>query len=106
MERVNMLENVNVALQANVYFEGKVTSRAVFFADGSKQTLGVVLPGEYTFSTSQAEVMQVTSGNFEVLLPDASEWMNYPAGTHFELAAGVSFSIRTSAVAEYCCSYH
>ncbi|QIR15858.1 pyrimidine/purine nucleoside phosphorylase [Shewanella aestuarii] len=99
------INNVNVATQANVYFDGKVTSRTVFFADGSKQTLGVVLPGEYTFSTSQGEIMQVTSGEFAVLLPNAEEWISYPAGTQFELAANVSFSIRTQGIAEYCCSY-
>jgi uncharacterized protein YaiE (UPF0345 family) len=100
-----MLKQVDVALKANVYFDGKVISRTVFLADGSRQTLGVVLPGEYTFSTSQGEIMQVTSGNFEVLLPSTTEWINYSADTQFELAAGVSFSIKTSDIAEYCCSY-
>ncbi|UCX03274.1 pyrimidine/purine nucleoside phosphorylase [Shewanella glacialimarina] len=100
-----MLKQVDVALKANVYFDGKVISRTVFLADGSRQTLGVVLPGEYTFSTSQGEIMQVTSGNFEVLLPGTTEWINYSADTQFELAAGVNFSIKTSDIAEYCCSY-
>lgn len=100
-----MLKQVDVALQANVYFDGKVISRTIFLADGSRQTLGVVLPGEYTFSTSQGEIMQITSGTFEVLLPGTTEWINYSADTQFELAAGVSFSIKTSGIAEYCCSY-
>ena len=102
---MSMLQHVSVAKQANVYFNGKVTSRSVLFADGSKQTLGVVLPGEYEFSTAEGEIMQVTSGEFDVLLPGATEWSTYVAGTQFELAPNVSFSIRTSQISEYCCHY-
>ena len=32
-----MLENVSVEKKANFYFDGKVTSRNVLFADGSKK---------------------------------------------------------------------
>ena len=32
--------NVTVIKKANIYFDGKVVSRTVVFADGSKQTLG------------------------------------------------------------------
>ena len=45
-------KNVTVIKKANVYFDGKVTSRTVMFPDGSKKTLGVMLPGEYEFSTA------------------------------------------------------
>ena len=38
---------VTVLKKANVYFDGKVTSRTVLFGDGSKKTLGVMLPGRY-----------------------------------------------------------
>ncbi|PIW61718.1 pyrimidine/purine nucleoside phosphorylase [Shewanella sp. CG12_big_fil_rev_8_21_14_0_65_47_15] len=102
---MGLIEQVSVAKKANIYFDGKVASRSVFFADGSKQTLGVVLPGEYEFSTSQGEIMEVTSGTFEVQLPEASTWETFEAGTQFELAANVSFKIRNTAIAEYCCSY-
>ncbi|GGP56583.1 hypothetical protein GCM10009347_23940 [Shewanella algicola] len=40
---MSMLQHVSVAKQANVYFNGKVTSRSVVFADGTRQTLGVVV---------------------------------------------------------------
>ena len=39
-------KNVTVVKKVNSYFEGKVTSRTVFFPDGAKKTLGVMLPGE------------------------------------------------------------
>ncbi len=62
--------NVTVVKKANVYFDGKVTSRTVLFADGSKKTLGVMLPGEYEFGTGDPEVMEILVGDLDVLLPD------------------------------------
>jgi hypothetical protein len=37
-------KNVTVIKKANVYFDGKVTSRTVIFPDGSKKTLGIMFP--------------------------------------------------------------
>ncbi|MGX9462152.1 pyrimidine/purine nucleoside phosphorylase [Shewanella sp. A14] len=100
-----MLDNVSVAKKANVYFNGKVVSRSIVLADGSKQTLGVVMPGEYEFATAQGEIMQVISGEFDVLLPGQTEWVAYAAESQFTLAPNVSFSIRTEQISEYCCQY-
>ena len=36
--------NVSVKLEANIYFDGAVTSRGITLADGSVKTLGVMLP--------------------------------------------------------------
>ena len=36
--------NVNVKKEANIYFDGKVTSRTVEFNDGTRKTLGIMLP--------------------------------------------------------------
>ncbi|WP_351088043.1 pyrimidine/purine nucleoside phosphorylase [Shewanella sp. S1-49-MNA-CIBAN-0167] len=102
---MSMLQQVSVAKKANVHFNGKVISRSVVLADGSKQTLGVVLPGEYEFSTAQGEIMQVISGEFDVLLPGQTEWATYATGSQFELAPNVSFSLRTAQISEYCCQY-
>ena len=62
-------KGVTVVKKANIYFDGKVTSRTVIFADGSKKTLGIMLPGEYEFSTGKKELMEIMSGEMEVLLP-------------------------------------
>ena len=40
-------KNVTIVKKANIYFDGKVTSRTVVFSDGSKKTLGIMLPGDY-----------------------------------------------------------
>ena len=37
-------KNVDVDKLANIYFKGKVVSRNIFLKDGSKKTLGVMLP--------------------------------------------------------------
>ena len=42
---MSSFDNVSVAKQANIYFEGKVTSRVINLADGSTKTLGIMLPG-------------------------------------------------------------
>ncbi|KPZ69413.1 hypothetical protein A9267_15935 [Shewanella sp. UCD-FRSSP16_17] len=102
---MSVIQNVNVANQANIYFDGKVISRTIHFTDGSHQTLGVVLPGEYNFDTSQAEIMNITSGKFEVLLPHATDWTTVKAGELFELDANVNFKIRTNEISEYRCQY-
>ena len=58
-------KNVTVVREANVYFNGAVTSRTVLFADGSKKTLGIMQPGEYEFSTGKAELMEILAGELE-----------------------------------------
>ena len=46
-------KNVTVVKKANVYFDGKVTSRTVLFADGTKKTLGIMMPGDYELHRSR-----------------------------------------------------
>ena len=67
-------KQVTVTKAANVYFDGKVTSRKVSFDDGSFKTLGIMMPGEYTFSTTEEELMEIQQGNVSVLLPDSNTW--------------------------------
>ncbi|MGZ8496400.1 MAG: pyrimidine/purine nucleoside phosphorylase, partial [Candidatus Binatia bacterium] len=64
--------NVTVIKKANVYFDGKVVSRTVVFADGSKKTLGIMQPGEYEFGTGDKELMEIISGELDVALPGAA----------------------------------
>ncbi len=98
-------ENVKVVKKANVYFDGKVTSRVVWFADGTRKTLGIILPGEYEFGTGDGEIMEVLQGELIALLPGESEWKSYKQGTSFEIAPNSSFKMKTEVVSDYCCSY-
>jgi uncharacterized protein YaiE (UPF0345 family) len=97
--------NVTVVREANIYFEGKVTSRTVVFADGSKKTLGVMLPGEYAFNTGAKELMEILSGELDVLLPGANDWRAVKGGEAFEVAGNASFSLKIKTLTDYCCSF-
>lgn len=102
---MGQFENVTVIKKANVYFDGKVTSRTVVFADGSKKTLGIMLPGDYDFGTEAAEVMEILAGEMEVLLPGETQWQTYKAGDSFNVPANSRFKLQVKTVADYCCSY-
>jgi len=80
-------KNVTVIKKANIYFEGKVTSRTVLFSDGSKKTLGIMLPGEYEFGTADKEIMEILVGDLEVLLPGEPGWRTVVTGEAFEVPA-------------------
>ena len=96
--------NVTVVKQANIYFDGKVTSRTVLFPDGSKKTLGIMLPGTYEFNTADKEIIEIMSGNLEVLLPRATVWKSYTGGDSFEVPARSKFSLKIKNLSDYCCS--
>ena len=99
------LNNVTISSVANIYFNGQVTSRKVTFADGSIKTLGIMMPGEYTFSTAEKELMEIQQGTVSVLLPESDTWQTFTANQAFNVPANASFDIKVSELADYCCSY-
>ncbi len=102
---MGQFENATVIKQANIYFEGKVTSRTVILSDGSKKTLGIMLPGEYEFGTAAAEIMEILAGEMTVLLPGQTNWVTYKTGDSFQVPAQSRFQLKVPTVADYCCSY-
>ena len=98
-------EGVTVVKAANIYFDGKVTSRTVLFADGEKKTLGIMLPGDYEFGTADKEIMEILSGELEVKLPGNDEWQSITGGQSFEVPANAKFQLQVKTVTDYCCSY-
>ena len=101
---MSKLSNVTVVREANVYFDGKVTSRTVIFANGSKKTLGIMLPGEYEFGTEEKELMEIQSGTLDVRLPDA-DWQRFNGGESFNVPANAKFQLKILEITDYCCSY-
>ncbi len=97
-------KNVTVVKKANIYYEGKVTSRTVEFADGTKKTLGIMMPGDYTFGTDAAEIMEIMSGELEIKLPN-EEWKTLHTPETFSVPANSSFDLKIKTVTDYCCSY-
>jgi len=97
--------NVTVIKKANVYFDGNVVSRTVLFADGSKKTLGIMQPGEYEFSTGDKELMEIMSGELDVVLPGAAGTRQVKGGESFEVPANSKFRMTVRTLTDYCCSF-
>jgi purine/pyrimidine-nucleoside phosphorylase len=102
---LDQFANVSVVKKANVYFDGKVTSRTVLFASGEKKTLGIMMPGDYEFGTMDKEIMEILAGNLTVQLPGSNEWKPFTAGQSFEVPANAKFKLKVTALTDYCCSY-
>ncbi|MDD3342549.1 MAG: pyrimidine/purine nucleoside phosphorylase [Sulfurospirillaceae bacterium] len=98
-------QNVTIVKKANVYFDGKVTSRTIKFADGTTKTLGFMQVGDYTFNTAEAEIMEFLGGELTVELPNQKEPLVIKGSATFEVPANSSFSLHVSSPADYCCSY-
>lgn len=98
-------KNVTVVKKANVYFDGKVVSRTVLFPDGSKKTLGFMQPGEYEFSTGDKEIMEILSGELDVMLPGAKAWKTVRGGESFDVPANSKFTMKVKTMSDYCCSF-
>ncbi len=102
---MSTFENVTVIKAANVYFDGKVSSRTVQFADGTTKSLGLMQVGEYEFGTAKREIMEIMAGELEVKLPGSDEWVKVAGGESFEVPANASFQVKVHAISDYCCAY-
>jgi len=102
---MNKFKNVELTKKANIYFDGNVTSRSFIDENGEDKSLGIMMPGEYTFGTNQAELMEILEGEVEVKLKDSNTWNTYNANTSFDVPANSSFDIKVKTITDYCCSY-
>lgn len=98
-------ENVTLVSKANIYLDGKVTSRTFFTPAGDRKTAGIFLPGEYEFGTGDAEIMDVVQGNPEVLLAGETEWKKFGPGESFNIPGNSSFKLKIEGIFDYICSY-
>lgn len=97
--------NVEVKKKANVYHDGKVTSRTIVTASGETKTLGVMLPGSYRFNTQAPEVMDVTQGACRVKLAGEQTWREYTAGQSFTVPGNSHFEIDVTSLLDYVCHF-
>jgi len=102
---MSKFEAVAVVKAANIYFDGKVTSRTIEFPDGSIRTLGIMLPGEYTFNTGKPELMEIQSGQLTYCLAGESTWQEVGGGQSFDVPGNSSFSLKVTQVTDYVCSF-
>jgi uncharacterized protein YaiE (UPF0345 family) len=102
----NEFRGVTAQTKANIYFDGKVISHAIFFADGTKKTLGLIYPGKYHFGTDKAERMELVAGGCVIKLDGAAATQTFAGGQAFEVPAKSGFDIEVkSGICEYICSY-
>ncbi len=102
---MSQFENVCVVKKANVYFDGKCVSHTVQFADGSKKTVGVILPSSLTFNTGAPEVMEGVGGSCRVKLKGESAWTTYNEGQSFNVPGNSSFEITCDEPYHYVCHF-
>lgn len=99
-------KKVDLIKRANVYFDGRVTSRNYTDGEGAIKSLGIMLPGEYNFDTKAAENMEIISGKVEILFAGLeSNWETFVGGESFDVPANSSFEIKVDEITDYCCTY-
>ena len=93
---MSQFDNVSVVKQANVYFDGKCVSHTVQLADGTKKSVGVVLPSRLTFNTGAPERMETVAGSCRYLLRGETEWKVAGPGQSFSIPADSAFEIEVA----------
>ena len=106
MSADDRFESVSVVKKANVYFDGRCVSHTILLADGTRKSVGVILPGaSLTFETGAPEVMEIVAGRCRVRLPSAPAPSEYGPGQRFSVAANSSFAIEASEPLHYVCHF-
>lgn len=99
------IDGVAVSTKANVYFDGKCVSHGITLADGTKKSVGVVLPATLTFNTGVAETMECVAGGCEYKLAGSQQWVRSSAGERFSVPGNSSFDIRVTDAYHYICHF-
>ena len=99
------ISNATVATKASVYFDGKCVSHGLTLADGTRKSVGVVLPANLTFGTAAPEVMECVAGSCEYRLSGQSVWSNSTPGHKFDVPGNSKFEIRVAETYHYICHY-
>ncbi|MBK9347130.1 MAG: pyrimidine/purine nucleoside phosphorylase [Burkholderiales bacterium] len=99
------IDGVSVTTAANVYFDGKCVSHGITFPDGTKKSVGVVLPSTLTFNTGAPEIMECVAGSCEYKLKGTDAWVQSTAGTQFNVPGNSSFEIRVTEPYHYICHF-
>jgi uncharacterized protein YaiE (UPF0345 family) len=64
-----------------------------------------MLPGEYQFNTAAKEIMEIISGELDVLIYSEKGWETIKGGEEFEVPGNSKFSLNVKSITDYCCSY-
>lgn len=97
-------KNAEIKRKANIYHEGRVTSRTIVTPEGERKTLGIMLPGTYTFNTDAPEVMELIQGRCRVRIGNG-EWQEFEMGQSFSVPAKGRFDIEVRDLLDYICHF-
>ena len=97
------IQNVALTTKANVYFDGKCVSHGFTLADGTKKSVGVILPATLTFNTGAPEIMECVGGSCDYKLDGTDTWVTSGEGEKFSVPGNAKFQIR---VTEGHAAYH
>lgn len=101
---MNQFDQVSVSKTASVYFDGKCISHAVTLADGSRKSVGVILPSSLTFNVGVPEVMELLQGKGRVRI-NGGEWQSFDGAFTFSVAENGHFDIEVSEDVHYVCHF-
>ena len=79
-----------------MYFDGKCVSHGITYPDGTKKSVGVILPASLTFNTGAPEIMECVAGGCEYKLAGSSAWQKSAPGEKFSVPGNSSFDIRVA----------
>ncbi len=92
---MSQFDNVSVVKKANVYFDGKCVSHTVQFADGTKKTVGVILPATLSFNTGSPEIMETVAGRCRYRIA-GGDWQTCGEGQSFSVPGNSSFEVEVT----------
>ena len=92
---MSQFDHVSVVKKANVYFDGRCISHTIQLADGSRKSVGVILPATLTFKTGAAEIMETVAGSCRYRL-SGLDWATSHAGELFAVPENSSFDIEVN----------
>jgi uncharacterized protein YaiE (UPF0345 family) len=93
---MSQFDQISVAKKANVYFDGKCVSHTVQFPDGTKKSVGVIMPSTLTLNTGVPEIMETVAGACKVKMAGDTDWKSYGAGESFNVPGNSSFDIEVT----------
>ena len=99
------IPGVSIATKANVFHEGRCVSHSVTRGDGTKVSVGVILPASLTFNTGVPEIMECVAGSCEYRLDGSAEWKVSRPGEKFSVPDNSKFDIRVSEPYHYICYF-
>ncbi|HMM75784.1 MAG TPA: pyrimidine/purine nucleoside phosphorylase [Gammaproteobacteria bacterium] len=102
---MSRIDDVSVVKKSNVYFDGKCISHTLLLPDGTKKTVGVILPSTLRFDTGAPERMEIVGGRCRVKLAGTHEWRDYGAGSEFRVPGHSGFDIETLETVDYVCHF-